>query len=65
MAQIRVTCYGRSHSESGTFDRKALAQQWMRMKEAELDQRRARGGSLGRKQTLGELVGLAHRRDRP
>ncbi|MBB6242588.1 hypothetical protein [Rhodanobacter sp. MP1X3] len=39
-AQVRVTRDGKSHSETETFDRKALAQQWMRMKEAEIDRRR-------------------------
>jgi integrase len=55
-AQVRVMRDGKSHSETETFDRKALAQQWMRMKEAELDQRRARGEPLGRNQTLGDLI---------
>lgn len=37
-AQIRTQRKGKLHSESATFDRKALAQEWMRRKEAELDQ---------------------------
>ena len=56
MAQIRTQREGKRHSESATFDRKALAQEWMRRKEAELDPRRARGEPLGHRETLGELI---------
>ena len=43
-AQIRVTREGRVvHSESETFDRRALAEQWLRRREGELDTQRARG----------------------
>lgn len=44
------------HSESETFGRKALAQEWMRRREAELDQHRARGTLHGAKTTLTSLI---------
>ena len=56
-AQIRLKRDGRVvHNESETFDRKGLAQEWLRRREAELDQRRARGDTFGHRQTLAELV---------
>lgn len=56
-AQIRLKRYGKVvHTESETFDRKGLAQEWMRRREAELDGQRARGELTGHRQTLGELV---------
>lgn len=44
------------HSESETFDRRQLATEWMRRREAELDQQRARGEPLGKGATLAELL---------
>ncbi len=56
-AQIRIKRDGKTvHNESETFDRKGLAQEWMRRREAELDGQRARGELTGHRQTLGELV---------
>lgn len=43
-------------SESATFDRRQLANEWMRRREAELDQQRARGEPLGKGATLAELL---------
>lgn len=45
------------HSESETFGTQALAREWLRRREAELDQARARGEPLGARQgTVAELV---------
>lgn len=56
-AQIRLKRDGRLvHSESETFDREALAREWLRRREAELDQARARGEPPGRRVTVAELV---------
>ena len=55
-APIRAQREGKLHRESATSDRKALAQEWMRRKEAELDQRRARGEPLGHRETPGKLI---------
>jgi integrase len=44
------------HTESETFGRKALANEWMRRREAELDISRARGKPIGKDYTLGELI---------
>lgn len=56
-ASIRLKRNGQViHSESETFSRKQLAQEWMRRREAELDQLRARGQLNGSKLTLGDLV---------
>jgi integrase len=56
-AQIRVHRQGKCiHSESETFDRRQLATEWMRRREAELDQQRARGEPLGKGSTLAELL---------
>ena len=43
-------------SESATFDRRQLANEWMRRRETELDQQRARGEPLGKGATLVELL---------
>lgn len=43
-------------SESATFDRRQLANEWMRRREAELDQQRARGEPQGKSATLAELL---------
>lgn len=56
-AQIRVKRDGKLvHSEAATFDRRQLATEWLRRREAELDVQRARGEPLGRAPTLGELL---------
>lgn len=56
-AQIRIHRQGKCiHSESETFDRRQLATEWMRRREAELDQQRARGEPLGKGATLAELL---------
>ncbi|HEV7776648.1 MAG TPA: site-specific integrase, partial [Luteibacter sp.] len=56
-AQIRLKRDGVIYfSQAETFDRRALATEWMRRREAELDQRRARGEPLGKRHTLGDLV---------
>lgn len=55
-AQIRLKQDGQVvHSESETFGRRQLATEWMRRREAELDQQRARGEPIGRVATLDEL----------
>ena len=56
-AQIRIHRQGKCiHSESETFDRRQLATEWMRRREAELDQQRARREPLGKGSTLAELL---------
>lgn len=56
-AQIRIKRDGKPvHSESATFDRRQLATEWLRRREAELDVQRARGEPLGQAPTLGELL---------
>lgn len=56
-ASIRIKQKGKViHSETETFNRKQLAQEWMRRREAELDQLRARGQLTTSKYTLGDLV---------
>jgi integrase len=47
-----VVIYG----EAQTFDKKALAQEWMRRREADLDQQRARGQPQTARYTVGELI---------
>ena len=44
------------HSESETFDRRALAEQWLRRREGELDTQRARGEPIGKRMTVGEMA---------
>lgn len=43
-------------SESATFDRRQLANEWMRRRAVELDQQRARGEPVGKGSTLAELL---------
>ena len=43
-------------SESATFDRRQLANEWMRRREADIDQQRARGEPVGKGSTLTELL---------
>jgi hypothetical protein len=65
-ASIRIKQKGLViHSETETFDRKQHAQEWMRRREAELDQLRARGQLSGSKYTLGDLVKMVPRDGRP
>lgn len=64
-AQIRVKRDGELvHSESETFNRKALAQEWITRREAALDSQRARGEPLGKRMTVGELIGWYELRKR-
>lgn len=44
------------HSESATFPRLALAKEWMRRRESELDVQRAQGKAFGRAMTLDAVV---------
>jgi hypothetical protein len=44
------------HTEAQTFGKKALATEWLRRRESELDQQRARGEPLGVRHTLKELI---------
>lgn len=56
-AVIRIKRDGKQiHSEAETFDRRQLAIEWMRRREAEFDQQRARGEPIGRVPTLDELL---------
>jgi integrase len=56
-AQIRLKRDGKVvHSESETFNRRQLAIEWMRRRETELDQQRARGEPVGKGITLDELL---------
>jgi integrase len=56
-AQIRIRKHGEiMHNESATFDRKALALEWMRRRESELDVMRARGQPYGSRKTLRDLL---------
>lgn len=57
-AQIRIKRDGKIiHTEAETFGARTLAKEWMRRRESELDQRRARGDALGKSKTLGTLIG--------
>lgn len=56
-AQIRMRRDGAIiHTESETFSKRALAQEWLRRREAELDKQKARGIKFGKSQTLGDLI---------
>ncbi|ULU25274.1 tyrosine-type recombinase/integrase [Dyella terrae] len=56
-AVIRLKKAGKViHSETETFGRKSLALEWMRRREVELDQHRARGTLHGAKTTLANLI---------
>lgn len=56
-AQIRLKRDGALvHTEAQTFGKKALATEWLRRRESELDQQRARGEPLGVRHTLKELI---------
>ncbi len=66
-AQIRLKRDGEIvHNESETFDRRAPATEWLRRREAELDQQRSRGEPIGGKRmTVGEMVAWYVSRERP
>lgn len=56
-AQIRMRRDGAIiHTESETFSKRVLAQEWLRRREAELDQQKARGVKFGKSKTLGDLI---------
>ena len=56
-AQIRIKSGGKvTHSEAQTFDRRALAVEWLRRRETELQQQRASGVVQHKSITLGELL---------
>lgn len=44
------------YSESQTFTRKSLAQDWMRRRELELQEQRARGDDLSLRMTVADLI---------
>jgi integrase len=63
--QIRLFRDGQLvHSESETFDRRALTEQWMRRRESELDTQRARGETIGHRMTLEQMVTWYEGRER-
>lgn len=65
-AQIRLKRDGLViHTESATFDRKALAQEWLTRREAALDVQRARGEPFGGRMTVAEMVTWYEARERP
>lgn len=65
-AQIRLKQDGKLvHSEAATFDRRQLANEWIRRREAEFDRQRARGQPTGKSPTLGELLDWYARDIRP
>lgn len=56
-AQIRIKNGGIiTHSEAQTFDRRALATEWLRRRETELQQQRASGAVPHKPVTLGEIL---------
>lgn len=56
-AQIRVKSGGIiTHSEAQTFDRRALAVEWLRRRETELQQQRASGVAPQKAVTMGEIL---------
>lgn len=64
-AQIRVKRDGQLiHSESQTFGSIALAKEWQRRRQAELDGQRARGEPVGKRMTIGEMVAWYEGRER-
>jgi integrase len=65
-AQIRVKRDGvLVHTESQTFGTAALAKEWIRRREAELEGQRARGEAVGKRMTIGEMVTWYEGRERP
>jgi integrase len=64
-AQIRIKREGKLvHSESETFDRHALANQWMTRREAALDEQRARGEPIGKRMTVDQMANWYEKRAR-
>ncbi|GGD45588.1 site-specific integrase [Pseudoxanthomonas indica] len=64
-AQIRLKQDGQVvHSESETFNTKVLAKEWLTRREAALDAQRARGGPVGKRMKLGDLVAWYETRER-
>ena len=65
-AQIRLKRDGKIvHNESETFGRRALATEWLRRRESELDQQRSRGEPVGGKRmTVAEMVAWYEGRER-
>jgi len=56
-AQIRLKRDGQVvHTESETFGSMALAREWMRKRESELDGQRARGETVGSRMTIAQMV---------
>lgn len=56
-AQVRLKRDGAVvHHESQTFDRRALAAEWMRRREAELDEQRARGEPVSKRSTVAAII---------
>ena len=65
-AQIRLKHQGKVvHSEVETFSSRALAKEWLSRRENALQAQKARGEPVGRRMTLGELVGWYEGRERP
>lgn len=65
-ARIRLKRDGRLvHTETETFSRKALAQEWLTRREAELQGQRARGEPVGQRMTIAEMVTWYEGRERP
>lgn len=64
-AQIRLKRDGKIvHTEAETFGSKALAKEWLTRREAALDAQRARGEPVGKRMTLGQMVGWYESRER-
>lgn len=56
-AQIRIKSGGKiTHSEAQTFDRRALAVEWLRRRETELQQQRASGVVPHKSITIGQIL---------
>lgn len=65
-AQIRLKHQGQViHSEAETFSSRALAKEWLSRREVALQGQKARGEPVGRRMTLGEMVGWYEDRERP
>lgn len=56
-AQIRIKSDGKlTHSEAQTFERRALAVEWLRRRETELQQQRASGVTAHKAITIGQIL---------
>jgi integrase len=65
-AQIRLKRDGIIvHTEAQTFSTAALAKEWLRRREAELEGQRARGETVGVRMTIGDMVAWYEGRERP